>query len=201
MSPRGFFCPTVAAAWLSIVVVAGWASLAHAGDIALTGGAFGAGFSLPLHSLSWLLCFAGIGLWSGLLGGETVWQFPAIGILGALAGGLVAEAGYGLPFAEMASMAGLVVIGLSILFGLHLPVLSPGVLVFTLSLYLGAPLGRLVYASHIWSWLGYGSSTLLGISAGLGLAVMVGRMPLALGLRIFGAGLAGTGILMFLNRI
>ncbi len=201
MIARRFSGPSVAVAVLFALAVAGSAMPAAAGDIALGGGAFGTGFTLPLLRLSWLLCFAGIGLWSGLLGGETVWQFPAIAISGALAGCLIGEAGFALPFADLASVAGLVIIGLSIMFGLQLPVLSPGALTLILSLYLGAPLAQSVHGAHLWYWLGYGSAALLAVSGGLGLAVMVGRAPLALGVRTLGAGLAATGILIFLDRI
>ena len=174
---------------------------ALAGDIALDGGAFGVGFSLPLLHLAWLLGFAGIGLWSGLLGGETVWQFPAIALFGALGGSLLGEAGITLPYGDLAPLVGLVVIGVSIVLGLQLPVLSPGVLALILALYLGLPLAHAVRGAHLWYWLGFASAALLAVSGGLGLAVMVGRAPLALGVRTLGAGLAATGLLMFLDRL
>ena len=183
------------------LATAGWSAPALAGDIALDSGAFGVGFALPLLHLAWLLCFAGIGLWSGLLGGETVWQFPAVALFGAFAGCLLGEAGVTLPYGEMAPIVGLVVVGVSIVLGLQFPVVSPGILVLALALYLGQPLAGAIRGAHLWYWLGYGSATLLAVCAGLGLAVVVGRAPLALGVRTLGAGLAATGILMFLDRI
>ena len=183
------------------LAAAGWSAPALAGDIALDGGAFGTGFALPLMHLSWLLGFAGIGLWSGLLGGETVWQFPAVGLFGAFAGCLLGEAGVALPYAGLAPEVGLMVVGASIVLGLRFPILSPGVLVLVLTLYLGLPLAQAVRGAHLWYWLGYGSALLLAVSGGLGLAVMVGRAPLALGVRTLGACLAATGLLMFLDRL
>ena len=174
---------------------------ALAGDIALDSGAFGVGFTLPLHHLAWLLGFAGIGLWSGLLGGETVWQFPALALLGAFGGCLIGEAGVALPFAELAPSVGLAVVGVSIVLGLQFPIVSPGLLLLVLALYLGLPLAQAVRGAHLWYWVGFGSGALLAVSGGLGLAVVVGRAPLALGVRTLGAGLAATGILMFLDRL
>lgn len=178
-----------------------WSVPALAGDIALDGGAFGAGFTLPLLHLAALLGFAGIGLWSGLLGGETVWQFPAVALFGAFAGCLIGEAGVALPFADLAPMAGLMVVGVSIVLGLQFPLLSPGVLTLVLAIYLGLPLAHAVRGAHLWYWLGFGSAALLAVAGGLGLAVVVGRAPLALGVRTLGAAVAATGLLMFLDRI
>ncbi|MEI6557030.1 MAG: HupE/UreJ family protein [Rhodospirillaceae bacterium] len=192
---------TAPAALASLLLVAGWSLPALAGDVALGSGAFGTGFGLPLLHLAALLGFAGIGLWSGLLGGETVWQFPAIALFGAFAGCLIGEAGVTLPFAELAPMVGLVVIGGSIVLGLNFPLLSPAVLVLVLALYLGLPLAHALRGPHLWYWLGYGSGALLAVSGGLGHAVVVGRAPLALGVRTLGAGLAATGILMVLDHI
>ena len=197
MTPRGLasFVPTLV---LALIATMG---PALAGDIALDSGAFGTGYALPLLHLAWLLGFAGIGLWSGLLGGETVWQFPLIALVGAFGGCLLGEAGIALPYADQAPMIGLVVAGVSILLGLQLPILTPGVLALALAVYLGLPLARAMHGPHLWYWLGYGAAALLATLSGLGLAVMVSRAPLAIGVRLLGAGLAATGILMVLDRL
>ena len=194
-------CRFVSFALVFALTMAGWSGVALAGDVELDIGAFGAGFTLPLLHLACLLGFVGIGLWSGLLGGETVWQFPGIALLGALGGCLLAEAGVFLPYAELVPVIGLVVVGVSIALGLQFPILSPAVLALFLALYLGAPLAHAIRGAHLWYWLGFGSAALLAVSAGLGFAVVVGRAPLALGVRTLGAGLAATGVLMFLDRI
>ncbi len=187
--------------FVAALALVGWTLPALARDIALDSGAFGLGFGLPLFHLTGLLAFIAIGLWSGLLGGGTVWQFPALTLLGALAGCLIGGAGVALPFSDLGPVAGLVVVGVSIALGLQFPIISPGVVVMVLALYLGFPLAQMVRGAHLWYWLGFGSAALLGISGGLGLAVMLGRMPMALGVRTVGAALAATGVFVWLDRI
>jgi len=174
---------------------------ATAADVVLTGGAFGAGYGPPLHSLAALLGFVAIGLWSGLLGGGTVWQFPALAIAAALGASYAFESGFALPYAQQGLMAVPVVIGVMIVLGLRLPLLSPPVVVVLAGVFEGHALVAVAGSPHLVPWAGFGAAALLATAGGLGLAVIVSSAPLALGVRALGAGAVAAGVLMLLDKL
>ena len=148
-----------------------------------------------------MLGFLGIGLWSCRLGGGTVWQFPAIAIAMALGGSFAFENGVTLPYAQQGLMVVPIVVGVMIVLGLRLPLLSPPVLVAVAGVFLGHPLAHAVSGPHLWPWLGFGAAALLAMAAGLGLGLLVSHSPAGLGARTLGAGVAAMGALMLLDKL
>jgi hydrogenase/urease accessory protein HupE len=179
----------------------GWAGPAAASDIALNQGAFGTGYNLAIHDLAALLAFIAIGVWSAMLGGSLVWQLPVIALGGVALASLVAEAGVVLPYAQQGLLAAPLLIGILVMIGVRIPLLTPPLIVALVAVFEGFPVGAITRGSHVWPWLGYDTAALLAMAGGLGLAGLVAVLPARLGLRALGAAIALASALMLLDKV
>ncbi len=175
-------------------------STALARDLILTGGEFGVGYTLPLSSLAGLLGFFAVGLWAGQTGrGAIVWQWPAVALAGAVFASVISQAGVIIPHTEQGLMVALGVVGGLMVFGNRLPWLNPLAVVALVGLFEGYPLvGAMHHSLDIGSWVGFSVAALLAMAGGLGVALM---MPSLFGFRLFGAGIAISGIAMLFDKI
>ncbi len=197
MPHHRFAAVAVVAAIAALSLTVGTGASAH--DLALTGGEFATGYTLPLSSLAALLGFVGIGLWSGQLGGNAVWQLPAVALAVSVPASLIGEAGVIVPHTGEGLMVALVAIGVLMVLAVRLPLLSPWGVVALVAVFEGYPLaGALPHGSPLPAWVGYGAAALLAMAGGLGLAVM---MPALIRFRVFGIGLAAAGVAMLLDKI
>ncbi len=189
----------VGLAFMALLAPMAASGTARAHDLILTGGDFGTGYTLPLSSLTGLLGFLAIGLWSAQLGGAAVWQLPVIALGSAVFGELIGEVGVIVPHTEQALMAALVVIGALMVLGLRLPLVNPWGVVALIALFEGYPLAEAMHhGSQMGCWVGYGAGALLAMAGGLGFVVMVAN---PIGVRIFGVAIAMGGVAMLLDKI
>ena len=186
---------------LTALMVGNYGDSALASDISLTAGAFGSGYTLPLNSLGGLLGWVAIGLWSGRLGGLAVWFLPLLALGAAFAGALAAGAGFALPYSHHGLLAAVAVLGGLRALGVQLRPLPPAFVVGATALFVGQPLALAAHGPQLWPWLGFAVSAGLAMLGGLGLATLFGGGALALGVRGLGAAIAGTGVLLLLDRL
>jgi urease accessory protein len=90
-------------------------AFAHAGHGPTSG--LMAGFSHPFSGLDHVLVMGMVGVMAALAGGRAVWAVPSAFLSAMLAGGLVGLSGFGIPGAEAAIAASVVVAGLVIAAG------------------------------------------------------------------------------------
>ena len=157
-------------------------------------GPFGTGLTEPVWVLAHLLGLLATGLWAGQSGGPAVWQVPAAALTAMLAAGLAAQFGVRLPYAGQGMAASLIVMGSLVAMNLKAPlavaVLAAAVAaVFQGYMQMGGPL----------FWAGFLTGSLLVLSAGVGLAAMLGMAVSARAVRFCGGAVAVCGLLDLTN--
>jgi urease accessory protein len=77
-----------------------------------------AGLVHPVFGLDHLLAMVTVGLWAGLVGGRSLWAWPASFVGAMLVGGALAMNGVTLPGVELVIAASVVALGLAVALGL-----------------------------------------------------------------------------------
>ncbi len=172
------------------------------GAAAHTFGAHGAGFaqgiSHPLGGIDHLLAMVAVGLWAAQLGGHARWAVPGAFVAMMAVGGVAGMLGAPLPLVELGIAGSLVVLGILVALAARLPVAVSAVLVGLLALFHGHAHGSELpeAASALAYGLGFVVATAslhgLGIAIGTLLRRDAGRLLLRLG----GAGIAASGLLL-----
>jgi len=181
----------------AVMAVASPAS-AHVGQH--MGFSIGSGFAHPLLGLDHLAAMVAVGLWSALAGGRRLWIWPAAFVGAMLAGGVIGQAGIGLPQVEPAIAVSVIVLGALVATGLKAPVVIGAVLVAAFAIFHGHAHGA---EAPVDAWAGYASGFvlatallhLIGIAAGTALQRGMGAMPV----RALGVATALFGVFILLG--
>src|SRR4051812_14841148 len=119
----------------ALLVAAGTAAQAHTGVGSTAGLAHG--FVHPLGGIDHLLVMVAVGLFAAHLGGRALWLVPLSFISMIVIGGAFGMAGIGPPFVEIGIGLSVVVLGVAVACGFHLPTTAAMALVGLFAIFHG----------------------------------------------------------------
>jgi urease accessory protein len=166
--------------------VGGTAGLAH-------------GFVHPLGGIDHVLVMVAVGLFAAHLGGRALWLVPLSFISMMILGGTFGMAGMGLPFVEIGIGLSVVVLGLVVAFGFHLPTVAAMALVGLFAVFHGHAHGAEMpeTVSGLAYGAGFVAATALLHAAGIGIGLALGRTEAVLrrrALQTTGSAMALAGV-------
>jgi urease accessory protein len=183
---------------LALGTAAAAASDAAAHTFGAQGAGFAQGFAHPFGGIDHLLAMVAVGLWAAQRGGRALWAVPAAFVAMMALGGIAGALGVTLPLVELAIAVSLVVLGLAVTLSIRLPVAASALLVGLFALFHGHAHGSELpeTASALAYGIGFVAATAslhgIGIATGLLLKRDGGKILVRLG----GAGIAATGLLL-----
>jgi urease accessory protein len=183
---------------LALVAAATAASDAAAHTFGAQGAGFVQGFAHPFGGIDHLLAMVAVGLWAAQRGGRALWAVPASFVVMMALGGIAGALGLTLPLIELGIAVSLVVLGVAVTFAIRLPVAASALLVGLFALFHGHAHGSELpeTASALAYGIGFVAATAslhgIGVATGLLLKRDAGRILVRLG----GAGIAATGLLL-----
>jgi urease accessory protein len=183
---------------LALATAAATASGAAAHTFGAQGAGFAQGFAHPFGGIDHLLAMVAVGLWAAQRGGRALWVVPAAFVAMMALGGIAGAFGLTLPLVELAIAISLVVLGLAVTLSIRLPVAASALLVGLFALFHGHAHGSELpeTASALAYGIGFVAATAslhgIGIATGVLLKRDAGRLLVRLG----GAGIAATGLLL-----
>lgn len=183
---------------LALAVLTATASGAAAHIFGAQGAGFAQGLVHPLGGIDHLLAMVAVGLWAAQLGGRALWAVPAAFVGMMAVGGITGMIGVPLPMVELGIAGSLLVLGALVALSSRLPVALSAALVGLLALFHGHAHGTELPEAA--SALAYGIGFVAATAAlhGIGIAIFAllkqdaGRVLV----RIGGAGIAATGLLL-----
>jgi len=187
-----------AALLLAVIIVAATASGATAHTFGAHGVGFAQGFAHPLSGIDHLLAMVAVGLWAAQLGGRALWAVPAAFVGMMAVGGILGAVGAPLPVVELGIAGSLVVLGVLVMLSSRLPVAVSAALVGLLALFHGHAHGTELpeAASALAYGLGFIAATAALHGVGIGIGVSLKRDAARLLVRVGGAGIAATGLVL-----
>ncbi len=171
--------------------------VAQAHNLAHQGASLSAGFTHPVSGWDHMLVMLAVGLWAAQQGGRVVWRLPLVFVVLMTVGAILAGAGFVLPAVETGIATSLLLLGLLIAFAVRLPAAFGMFLVGLFALFHGTAHGAEIpqSASALTFALGFMLATTLLLLLGIHLGRLCqGALSTRL-LRIWGSGIAATGIL------
>jgi urease accessory protein len=184
----------------ALLTLAATAAQAHTG-VGDTAG-FAHGFAHPLSGIDHVLAMVAVGLFAAQLGGRALWLVPLSFVSVMMIGGALGMAVIGVPFVETGIGLSVVVLGLAVAFGVHLPTAFAMALVGSFAVFHGHAHGAEMpeSASGLLYGAGFVLATALLHALGIGIGLGIGKTGAAMGrgaLRTAGTAmaLAGTAIL------
>lgn len=183
---------------LVIATTAATGSGAAAHTFGAQGAGLAQGFLHPLGGLDHLLAMVAVGLWAAQRGGRALWAVPAAFVGMMAVGGAAGAIGAPLPLVELGIAGSLIVLGLAVALSVRLPIAASAVLVGLFALFHGHAHGTELpeTASALQYGLGFIAATAalhgLGVAIGAALKRDAGRALV----RIGGAGIAATGLVL-----
>jgi urease accessory protein len=185
---------------IAALLIASTAAQAHTG-VGETSG-FIHGFAHPINGADHILAMVAVGLFAAHLGGRALWLVPASFVLMMVLSGAFGMAGVNMPFVEIGIGLSVVVFGIAVAFGFHIPTAAAMTLVGFFAIFHGHAHGAEMPESA--SGLEYGFGFVLATAtlhaSGIGMGLLIGRMGETSGARILRAtgsavALAGIAIL------
>jgi urease accessory protein len=195
---RPFSAKPLLASSLALVVVAATASGAAAHTFGAQGAGFAQGFLHPFGGIDHLLAMVAVGLWAAQRGGRALWAVPAAFVAMMAVGGVAGASGVTLPLVELGIAVSLVVLGAAVAFSIRLPVAAAAALVGLFALFHGHAHGAELpeTASALAYGLGFIAATASLHGLGVAIGVLLKRDAGKLLVRVGGAGIAATGLLL-----
>ncbi len=172
-------------------------AFAHLGHV--EHGSFAAGLSHPLFGLDHVLAMVAVGLWAAVLGGRATAIVPAAFVVTMLAGFLGALAGLPLVYVEPMILASIIVLGVLIALTVRVNTAYGAALIAAFAFFHGhAHGGELGGAGAAQFGAGFVVATAALHAAGVGLGLMIARMPAGKGsvLRVIGGLTAAAGVVL-----
>ncbi|HSV15403.1 MAG TPA: HupE/UreJ family protein [Tepidisphaeraceae bacterium] len=152
----------------------------------------------PFTGIDHLLAMIAVGLLGAQMGRRWIWSMPATFVAFMIAGGVLAMTGLAMPLVEPGIMASVLVLGLMVARAGRLPAGAPVALVGLFAMLHGYAhvSERPLNASLLTYSIGFISSTLALITTGLAIGLAAKRLQLAQVLRLGGAAIAASGVLL-----
>ncbi len=160
---------------------------------------FAHGFAHPLGGIDHVLVMVAVGLFAAHLGARALWLVPMSFISVMVAAGALGMAGVGVPFVEIGIALSVIVLGLAVAFGVHIPTAAAMALVGLFAIFHGHAHGAEMpeAAAGLAYGAGFVLATALLHALGIGLGFALGRTGAAVGrstLRATGSVMALAGI-------
>jgi urease accessory protein len=195
---RPFSAKPLLASSLALVLVTATASGAAAHTFGAQGAGLAQGFLHPFGGIDHLLAMVAVGLWAAQRGGRALWAVPASFVAMMALGGVAGASGVTLPLVELGIAVSLVVLGAAVAFSIRLPVAAAAALVGLFALFHGHAHGAELpeTASALEYGLGFVVATASLHGLGVAIGVLLKRDAGKLLVRIGGAGIAATGLLL-----
>lgn len=164
---------------------------------------FAAGLGHPLSGLDHILAMVAVGLWATQLGGRALWQVPLTFILTMTAGGALGFFGMPLPLVETGIAGSVLILGVLVALASRWPLTASMALVGVFALFHGYAHGAEMAtgSSALWYSLGFMLATALLHGVGMGMGWMARRGAPAQWLRLGGAAIAASGLLLLVAPI
>lgn len=185
---------------IAALLIASTAASAHTGIGDTTG--FVHGFTHPISGIDHILAMVAVGLFAAHLGGRALWLVPLSFVSMMAVGGVLGMTGINLPFVEIGIGLSVVVLGIAVAYGLHIPTAAAMALVGFFAIFHGYAHGTEMpqSVSGLEYALGFVLATASFHGVGIGLGLAIGRMSDAFGSRVLRAAgsamaLAGVAIL------
>ena len=175
---------------------------AHPGHGAATGG-IGWGLAHPFSGLDHILAMIAVGLWAVQLGKRALWLLPLSFVCSMVVGATLGMGGVRLPFVEPAILASVIGLGALVAFATRLPLSASAALVSIAALFHGQAHGSEmpVNASGLLTAAGFVIATAALHATGIALGLTLQRTAHQRTLRLAGAAIFSTAILLALNAI
>lgn len=156
------------------------------------------GVEHPFSGLDHILAMVAVGLWAAQLGGRALWSIPLTFVLTMAAGGALGFLGVPLPMVELGIASSVVVLGVLVALASQLPLAVSMTLVGLFALFHGYAHGAemVVESSALWYGLGFMLATATLHALGIGIALAAGRGVPARLVRVGGAAIAASGMLL-----
>ncbi|MGX5845246.1 HupE/UreJ family protein [Mesorhizobium sp. ArgA1] len=164
-------------------------ALAHTGAGHADG--FAAGFTHPLLGADYLLAMLSVGVWSALAVPAKAWIAPFAFVSAMLCGALLSFAGVGLPTVEGMIASSVLVLGLMVVAGGYLTIISGVALCSLFALFHGHAHASEATGAVISYIAGFSAATALIHVAGIGVGMAIAKRPfarLAVGGAVMAAG-------------
>lgn len=162
---------------------------------------FFTGLSHPVSGLDHVLAMIAVGLWATQLGNRALWCVPLAFVATMALGGLLGLAGIPLPLVELGIAGSVLILGGLIAFASRLPLAASMVLVGVFALFHGYAHGaeRVAGSTALWYSIGFMLTTALLHGAGIGSGLLAQRGVSARLLRLGGAAIAASGMLLLVG--
>jgi urease accessory protein len=195
---RLFPAKPLLASSLAVIVVAATVSDAAAHTFGAQGAGFAQGFLHPFGGIDHLLAMVAVGLWAAQRGGRALWAVPAAFLGMMIVGGIAGASGLTLPLVELGIAVSLIVLGVAVTLSIRLPVAAAASLVGLFALFHGHAHGTELpeTASALAYGLGFVAATAALHGIGVATGVLLKRDAGKLLVRVGGAGIAATGLLL-----
>lgn len=183
---------------LALVLAAASASGAAAHTFGAEGAGFAQGLAHPFGGIDHLLAMVAVGLWAAQRGGRALWAVPAAFVAMMALGGIAGALGVTLPLVEFAIAVSLVVLGLAVTLSIRLPVAASALLVGLFALFHGHAHGSELpeTASALTYGIGFVAATAALHAIGVAIGTLLKRDAGKLLVRLGGAGIAATGLVL-----
>ena len=191
----------------ALLMLASTAS-AHTGHSETSG--FTHGFAHPLGGLDHVLAMIAVGLWAAQLAASNpshkraLWMVPLAFVAMLTAGAVAGFSGLALPGVEIGITASVLVLGVLLATAVRCPLLAGMAIVGIFAIFHGFAHGAEMpqFASGLSYGLGFICATILLHAAGIGFALGAGKLlraPNALPLRLAGAAIIVSGVMLFIG--
>lgn len=159
------------------------------------------GFTHPINGIDHVLAMVAVGLFAAHLGGRALWLVPLSFVSMMVLGGAFGMAGVSLPFVEIGIGVSVVVLGIAVAFGLHIPTAAAMTLVGFFAIFHGHAHGAEMpeTASGFAYALGFVLATATLHGCGIGLGRLLGKMSEPKGVLVFraaGGAMALAGLVI-----
>jgi len=157
------------------------------------------GFSHPISGIDHILAMVAVGIFAAHLSGRALWLVPLSFVSLMAVGGAFGMAGLDLPFVEIGIGLSVVVFGLAVALGVHMPTAAAMMLVGFLATFHGHAHGAEMpqSASGLTYGVGFVLATAVLHACGIGIGLLTGRIGDAYGyrvLRVTGSAMALAGV-------
>jgi len=183
--------------WIALALL-GMSGVAQAHTLGLPHMDFATGLAHPLSGLDHLLAMVAVGLWAAQRGGRALWLVPLTFVLTMAAGGVIGFLGLSLPYVELGIASSVLILGILVALASRLSLAASMALVGLFAIFHGYAHGAemAVEASALWYSLGFMLATATLHASGIGVALAARQGLPARLLRVGGAAIAASGVLL-----
>ena len=183
--------------WMALMLLA-TSSVVHAHTSGLPHMDFATGLGHPFSGLDHILAMVAVGLWAAQRGGRALWLVPLTFVLTMAAGGALGFLGIQLPMVELGIAGSVLVLGTLVALASRLPLAVSMALVGLFALFHGYAHGAemAVESSALWYSLGFMLASAALHVIGIGGALAAGQGIPARLVRVGGAAIAASGVLL-----